>query len=484
MNSSEIKVLINDLIEKSKQKNCQNIGGVLSALRSKHKEVYEFLKQEMDRLQCKSVSEVIYLIVHDMESVPLCIDCNHNHKSFKDFNDGYKDRCVDCARTYSRNITANVQRKYGVNNTMNIPGTKERWKENFKNKHGVENPQQLPEVREKTNQTNLDRYGVSCSLLSEQAQKKTKETNLVRFGCEHHMQSEEYKQNFHNRIAETQEYKDNVSRIIDVLNQHDLELAEPYVNAGTNLILRCKKCNTVFEGCNWNALSSDHNHIETQCKTCHPPKGICFSIEETRIIDYVKERIPNIEVIHRKGSRMILDNHKELDVYFPEYKLAVEYCGLFRHNSSDIQYDGKTKDPNYHFNKYYECLQKGIHLITVFDKRKSKNWIEEIYQKLTKTEIINIDNLEFIKENGNIYYELDCCQYSYDNFPLKDKFEFVKQLGPKCWFYNDILHPDFIEYNKFKECYCVDGEDPFEFARDTEYCKWYHDCGWQLLRLK
>lgn len=481
--NEEVKTLLNKLVLDSK--DTQNIGGLLSKLRSSYPVIYQSLNEKKNFLGCKSIGEVIYLIINNMESIPLCPDCKERYRSFKDFKSGYKERCTKCATLYSRNITANVQRKYGVKNTMNIPGIIEKRDQKFFDKHGVKNSKQLKETNDKMEKTNLDRYGFTCSLLNEDVKKKSLDKRLELYGTDHHMKTKEYKQNFHDRVANTEEFQNNLKNIIHTLDKYNLELVQPYKNAVTNLILRCKICNTIFEGSCWMCYKQDHNHIETACKKCHPPKGICFSIEEVRIIDYIKQRIPNIEVIHRKGSRLILDNYKELDVYFPQYKLAVEYCGLFRHNSSDIiDRDGKTKDPNAHYNKYIECLQKGIHLITVFDKRKSDNWIDEIYQKLIKADNIDFNSLNLIEKEDGKYFELDNCQYSYETFPLKNRFELIKQLPPKCWFYNDILHPEFIDYDKFKECYCTDGEDPFEFAKTTEYCKWYYDCGWQLLKLK
>lgn len=65
---------------------------------------------------------------------------------------------------------------------------------------------------------------------------------------------------------------------------------------------------------------------------------------------------------------------QELDIYLPDYNLAIEYCGLYWH--SDVH-----KDINYHRNKYRLCCDKNIRLITLFeDEWKSNN--ELVKQKL------------------------------------------------------------------------------------------------------
>lgn len=51
---------------------------------------------------------------------------------------------------------------------------------------------------------------------------------------------------------------------------------------------------------------------------------------------------------------------KELDIYSPSHKIAIEYCGLYWH--SDAQ-----KSSNYHLDKLKACQEKGIRLITIFE---------------------------------------------------------------------------------------------------------------------
>lgn len=67
----------------------------------------------------------------------------------------------------------------------------------------------------------------------------------------------------------------------------------------------------------------------------------------------------NIHVVH--SCRNVIAPY-ELDLYFPEQRVAVEYCGLYWH--SEV---GGKKDKWYHLNKRKQCEQLGIRLVTVFD---------------------------------------------------------------------------------------------------------------------
>jgi hypothetical protein len=50
----------------------------------------------------------------------------------------------------------------------------------------------------------------------------------------------------------------------------------------------------------------------------------------------------------------------ELDIYLPEKNLAIEFDGLFWHNSNN-------KFKNYHLKKTLLCEKQGIQLIHIFE---------------------------------------------------------------------------------------------------------------------
>lgn len=100
------------------------------------------------------------------------------------------------------------------------------------------------------------------------------------------------------------------------------------------------------------------NHLSDHgCPRC----GKSISQPEIDLKEFLESL--GASVIHR--DRSILKG-KELDLYLPDHRLALEYCGL-RWHSEEF---GRTK--NAHLNKHLSCEQEGIRLITIFEDE----WLE------------------------------------------------------------------------------------------------------------
>jgi hypothetical protein len=84
------------------------------------------------------------------------------------------------------------------------------------------------------------------------------------------------------------------------------------------------------------------------------PQGI--SKEETELYNIIQLEFPNKKIL--RSNRQIL-NGRELDMYIPENKLAIEYDGVYFHSSA------KKDDKFYHLWKTVECEKRGIRLIHV-----------------------------------------------------------------------------------------------------------------------
>lgn len=102
------------------------------------------------------------------------------------------------------------------------------------------------------------------------------------------------------------------------------------------------------------------------------------SASEREIYQFVVE---NYSGIVMRNYRKILSSNRELDIYLPSLKLAIEFDGLFWHST-------KNGTPtNYHLNKTNECKDKGIRLIHIFED-------ELIYKKeIVKSNIIKLLNI-------------------------------------------------------------------------------------------
>jgi hypothetical protein len=56
---------------------------------------------------------------------------------------------------------------------------------------------------------------------------------------------------------------------------------------------------------------------------------------------------------------------RELDIYMPEKKLAVEFNGMYHHTHHTFEHEQKNK--HNHFNKWKDCQAQGIRLITIYE---------------------------------------------------------------------------------------------------------------------
>lgn len=105
---------------------------------------------------------------------------------------------------------------------------------------------------------------------------------------------------------------------------------------------------------------------------------------ELELLDFIKS-ITDSDIIH--GDRKILQG-KELDIYIPNLKLAIEFNGTYWHCSG-------LKGRNYHQYKTIECTKRGIRLIHIFEYE----WLNET----TKAKLLGYLK-DIISNDTNIIY--------------------------------------------------------------------------------
>lgn len=120
------------------------------------------------------------------------------------------------------------------------------------------------------------------------------------------------------------------------------------------------------------------------------------------------------------NTRTILSKNKELDIYFPNHKLAIEINGLFWHNDQ--------KQPKYHLlEKTKECKNLGIHLLHFFDIELDEKFpivasmIQNFLQINTKIFARNCQIMEIDSKTAYNFYQQNHIQggvYSRFNWGL------------------------------------------------------------------
>jgi len=139
-----------------------------------------------------------------------------------------------------------------------------------------------------------------------------------------------------------------------------------YKNCKTPIKVRhnCKECGYH----EYNVRPRDFLTKGNRCNVCAKR----MSKQEIEVRDFIKSFYDK-EII--TNNRDLIG--KEIDMYFPDLNLAIEYDGLFFH--SDYR-----KDKRYHLNKTIACEEKGIQLIHLF----SDEWMFK--QDIVKSKLKHI----------------------------------------------------------------------------------------------
>jgi hypothetical protein len=269
-----------------------------------------------------------------------------NEKHFLGINKGYSKYCsCKCAGNdkklqEKRKMTCKI--KYGVNNISQSDFIKNKKKETFIKNYGIDNPLKLNQIQEKRKKTNLKKYGYESHNTNEQIKEKKKNVNRTKTL---------YKILYTNIV-------EPLFDITDWLNK---------IKKYEKFKWKCKKCNHEFE--DWYS-----NGILPRCTNCFPKTVKNFSSYEKEISLWLNELNIKHEVLNKT-----LIYPLELDIVIPEYKLAIEFNGLYWHSELN------GKNINYHLNKTKLCEAKDYQLIHIFEDE----WIEksDIVKSIIKSKL-------------------------------------------------------------------------------------------------
>lgn len=234
------------------------------------------------------------------------------------------------------------------NDFLNVKNNRE--KTNLK-KYGVKNCGELKEIQEKRRLTNLDRYGVENITQNPEYVKKAKKTMIEKFGVDSYLKTEDSKRKHYLKSYQTiLSWNEYVEPLFTFEEYHGWKHNEIYK-------WRCVKCGNEF-------ISDLHIAFSNRQFISRMPRCLnCFpfiknkSYAEKEIVEFIKT-IYDGEII--ENDRELIKPY-EIDIVIPEYKLAIEYNGLFWHN------EHSGKDKNYHLNKTEWCESKKYQLLHIFE---------------------------------------------------------------------------------------------------------------------
>lgn len=121
---------------------------------------------------------------------------------------------------------------------------------------------------------------------------------------------------------------------------------DEYVNAHTKMTFQCSECGGSWKTAPFNIINGN-----TGCPEC----ARHVSLKEKEVRAFVKSL--GFEPVY--NTREIIPP-KELDIYIPERKVAIEFNGNYWHGDN-------LTDKDYHYKKSTECEALGIRLIHIFE---------------------------------------------------------------------------------------------------------------------
>ena len=337
-------------------------------IKSKYPVLYSTLKNK----HTLTFSESLYLWLNDKTCGPMCLCCNEKYTRFIGINNGYGEfcsiKCVNSSEEVRGRIKNTYLEKYGVNNISQNLDIKEKKKKIFLERYGVISPVNIPSVRKKANETLISKYGVNGCFGNVYVRRKI----LI-----------SKRKSFINYCLSGNRFKD----VIPLFNYNT------FTNINDkSLRFKCKKCDYEFSHhFKWGSTPI--------CKNCHS-----YSSIEDGVFTFLSEYIDKNLI--RRSVFDVIEN-RELDIYIPSLKLAIECDGLYWHSEL-----GNNKKAWYHLDKTDKCEAIGIHLIHIFEDE----WI-------FKSGIIKTELLKFIPSTGNDIVKDDCEFIS--DIPIQEYKEFL-----------------------------------------------------------
>lgn len=362
-----------------------------------------------------TIKEKIFCIYNKITVLPVCIICG-GKVTFDNFKRGFHKHCSAKCIANDKNVTKSKRKtcleKYGVEFPIQHQSIKDKCKITSLEKYGVTHHLKLKEQQEKQQQTCLYRYGVkhpsqhydinikqqetfktiyggslssgTITELGKQRISKIKKTKFNRYNDENYFNKEKQQQTCLDRYGVTSFFKTEKFRIIS----KNTGAYKKYVNTlpEKNLIpmfdtsvfvervdreFICSVCGHVFKG------SGRYPFLE-RCRICNSRYR---SKPELAIINFLREN--DIQNIHPNIRNII--PYRELDIYLPDYNLAIEFDGLYWHSSNNIKNDKKIK--NQHLTKTKMCENRNIHLLHIFENEWENERTNSIWKSILKNKL-------------------------------------------------------------------------------------------------
>lgn len=236
--------------------------------------------------------------------------------------------------------------KYNTDHHLKAPEVRSKIISTTQAKYGVDNVAKSESVKTKITETFLANYGVPNVCQNPEIKAKLIQTNQTKYGANSYTASWEHRESLMldpSKASDYKEFLDNPESFILSHFDHKPNRAELSVMLGV----------------------SEHS-IETFLT-----KENKLDLLEQKVFSYFEEELvailldikPDLKL--ERHNRYITSPY-ELDVYLPEYKLAIEMNPTGTHNSTYDIHGTEPLPTNYHRMKTDMCESQGIQLFHIF----------------------------------------------------------------------------------------------------------------------
>lgn len=139
-------------------------------------------------------------------------------------------------------------------------------------------------------------------------------------------------------------------------------------------------------------ISRDNFSKKVEPRRCPHCNEHGKSRPEKDIAKIIQETYPNTKLYLNIRDKI---PPKELDIYLPEFNLAIEYCGVYWHSNNV-----NIRSEKSHFDKVGLCAEKCIKLLTFFEDEwlyKRSQLLDTIYRNINILQIIPQADIKFQK---------------------------------------------------------------------------------------
>jgi len=321
----------------------------LSSKLKQNKELFAFVQSYFGN----TISEKIYNVLHP--NLNVCI--HNNHKKFVSFQQGYKNcgraSVCQCTRDSVSSSVSKSKQEYSDDKKQEI---NHKRSQTCLSKYGVANVGQSATAKKAHSDFYNNKHNVN------RVTQQIKNTKELRYGNENYVNTEKMKSTWKLRYGiDYWANRYNNENLLTLHNKEDLD--------------------QLFQLYSIEDISSKLNvHPQTVYKYLnkHQLRSPFKSLEEEELVKFIQSLGINNIV---RNTRTLIPSKKEIDIYLPDFNIAFEYNGVYWHHEL-IEHI----DKNYHYNKFLECQQKDIQLITIFSTfwKSKPNIVKQIIRNKLK----------------------------------------------------------------------------------------------------